>query len=87
MTDAERLLEQATRCCAVLYIDARNRIAQLDSQDETDFWITATVHELVRQYRHLPIGECDACGSRAPLKTGKHEGLRAYVCAWEEGCL
>lgn len=77
MTDAERLLEQANRCCATLYIEARNRIQELDSQDETSFVLTASVHELVKEYRHLPVGNCIDCGDRAPL--------RLRYCAW--GCM
>lgn len=39
---------------------------------------------LARDYAHLPIGDCESCGARAPLTGGDGSERGTSVCAW--GC-
>lgn len=87
VTDLERLLLQSTRVGTVMYLDAREYLKDIDPANEThSFTLTANMYDLAVQFRHHPIGDCDACGTRSPLKPGEHEGLDAMICAWDEGC-
>jgi hypothetical protein len=85
--DLKRLLVQSDHVATVMYLDAREYLKDIDPKNEThSFTLTASMYDLVVKFRHHPIGACDACGGRQPLVAGRHEGLPAMVCAWDEGC-
>lgn len=85
--DLKRYLIQSEHIATVMYLDAREYLKDIDPSNEThSFTLTANMYDLVVKFRRNPIGSCDACGTRSPLRAGKHEGLDAMVCAWDEGC-
>jgi hypothetical protein len=87
VADLERMLLDAIHVATVMYLDARKYLNEIDPNNETHtFVLDMHMYELAVQFKNHPIGDCDACFSRSPLKAGQHEGLDAMVCAWDEGC-
>lgn len=56
----------------------------LSSEGRAPKAVDQAVATLARDYAHLPIGDCESCGARAPLTGGDGSERGASVCAW--GC-